>query len=509
MTDDLERSAGVTAGEILAEKYRVERVLGVGGMGVVVAARHIELDERVALKFLLPGMLLDGTAVARFQREARAAVRIKNEHVARVFDVGRLPNGAPYMVMEFLEGLDLAARLQREGPMPVWQAVDFVVQACVAVADAHSLGIIHRDLKPANLFCVRRSDGQPSIKVLDFGISKLADPGAGMSFTQTSATMGSPLYMSPEQFRSTKNVDARTDIWALGAILFELITGSTPFTATTVPELAIRIATETAPSAAAVRRDVPPALAAVIAKCLEREPDQRFHDVGELTLALSPFASPASRPLVDRVMGILGTPSGVAATTAPSRVSDIGSRTAPALQYTAHGAPRRNVGLTVLGGAVVVLGAIGVGWWQTQAKEPAATTAPSAMTGDPVLGVVQASGSDRVPAPPTGVASAPAPPPPPSITPVPAAEVSAGAAPGAPGGAPVTAGQAAAKVGRVQPVARKNKAGAPSAPQGPAAAAQTPAAPAPPPPAAAPRVSCDPPFYFDSRGNRVFKQECL
>ena len=137
------------------------------GIGVVVAAHHMQLDERVALKFLLPEALGNPEAVARFARKARAAVKIKSEHVARVSDVGTLPNGAPYMVMEYLEGGDLAAWLKQRGPMPVDQAVEFVIQACVAVADAHALGIVHRDLKPANLFCLRRSDGQLSIKVLE------------------------------------------------------------------------------------------------------------------------------------------------------------------------------------------------------------------------------------------------------------------------------------------------------------------------------------------------------
>src|SRR5580692_7601996 len=190
---------GVRPGEILAGKYRLERMLGRGGMGIVVAAHHLQLDEKVALKFLLPEALGNPEAVARFVREARAAVKIRSEHVAHVSDVGQLENGAPYMVMEYLDGDDLAGWLRKHGPLPVEQAVDFVLQACVAVADAHALGIIHRDLKPANLFCVRRSDGQLTIKVLDFGISKITDPASGvptMGMTQPNTTLGSPLYMA-------------------------------------------------------------------------------------------------------------------------------------------------------------------------------------------------------------------------------------------------------------------------------------------------------------------------
>jgi predicted Ser/Thr protein kinase len=165
MNRGLEAAAGIREGDILAGKYRVERILGAGGMGVVVAAYHIQLDEKVALKFLLPEALDNREAVARFAREARAAVKIKSEHVARIIDVGTLPNGAPFMVMEYLDGGDLGAWLKQRGALPIEQAVEFVLQACVAVADAHALGIVHRDLKPANLFCVRRSDGQLAIKV--------------------------------------------------------------------------------------------------------------------------------------------------------------------------------------------------------------------------------------------------------------------------------------------------------------------------------------------------------
>src|ERR1700760_4922495 len=191
----------VREGDVLAGKFRIERVLGRGGMGVVVAATHIQLEERVALKFLLPEALGNGEAVARFAREARAAVKIKSEHVARVSDVGTLDSGSPYMVMEYLEGQDLADWVRHSGAMRPADAVEFVLQACEAIAEAHALGIVHRDLKPANLFVTRRVDGSPCVKVLDFGISKLTTPGStsDMGMTRTSTVMGSPLYMSPEQ----------------------------------------------------------------------------------------------------------------------------------------------------------------------------------------------------------------------------------------------------------------------------------------------------------------------
>jgi len=307
--DDPTGIAGVRQGDVLAGKYRVERVLGVGGMGVVVAAHHLQLDEKVALKFLLPEMLVSDEAVTRFAREARAAARIKSEHVARVFDVGILENGSPYMVLEYLEGEDLGAQLQRCGPLPIGNAVDFILQTCVAVADAHALGIVHRDLKPANLFCVRRSDGQMLIKVLDFGISKTDVPGAASPgrFTRTSALMGSPVYMSPEQMQTPKDVDARTDIWALGIVLYELLAGSPPFEGETVPQISVRVATQPPTPLRGVRADTPMGLEDVVNRCLEKDRGRRYRDVGELAAALLPFAPDHARPLVQRVSGILGT----------------------------------------------------------------------------------------------------------------------------------------------------------------------------------------------------------
>jgi len=297
----------VHEGQVLAGKYRVERVLGIGGMGVVVSALHLQLDERVALKFLLPEALDNPESVARFAREARAAVKIKSVHVARVSDVGTLDTGAPYMVMEFLNGHDLSALLRDRGPMPAADAVDYVLQACEALAEAHALGIVHRDLKPANLFMIMGTDGAPCIKVLDFGISKIttADSSGDYGMTSTQAIMGSPLYMSPEQMTSSRDVDGRSDIWSVGTILFELLTGRTPFLGDTMPQLCGMILQEPAPLPRTLRSDLPEGLQAVIMRCLEKRREVRFANVGELAQALAPFGSAQAARSAERVSKVL------------------------------------------------------------------------------------------------------------------------------------------------------------------------------------------------------------
>jgi serine/threonine-protein kinase len=391
-----EQLAGVLEGQILAGKYRIERVLGAGGMGIVVAARHMQLEETVALKFLLPAALDNPEAVVRFAREARAAVKIKSEHVARVSDVGTLPNGVPYMVMEYLEGEDLAAWLKQRGALPIDQAVEFVLQACVAVADAHALGIVHRDLKPANLFCIRRSDGQLSIKVLDFGISKMTDSSglASGSPTRTSALMGSPLYMSPEQMRSAKDVDAQTDIWALGVVLFELITGHPAFLGESVTDVAIKVANEQPPSVRSFRPDAPAGVEAVILRCLQKERRQRYRNVAELAFDLLPFA-PRAKALVERVTGIIGaagfstSPSALSSSRLAARTLHAETRqaivshrpggTLPAIARTTLAVPGGNVALAGAGiaaalGLMALVGSLGL-WRQAVGQRDAAVTA--------------------------------------------------------------------------------------------------------------------------------------
>jgi eukaryotic-like serine/threonine-protein kinase len=292
--------------ETFCKKYEIERELGLGGAGVVVGARHRELDERVAIKFLLPGPQNDKT-LARFRREARAASRVKSEHVVRVIDVSSTGAGVPYIVMEHLEGVDLERMLLQspDGQLPIRDAIDFILQACVALAECHRVGIVHRDLKPSNLFCVEGSDGRSLIKVLDFGISKLVSATIDNALTGQHTMVGSPRYMSPEQFESSAEVDRRTDVWSLGVILYELATGEAPFVDDTLLKIWNKVKTGNAKPIGELRRDAPATLSPVVLKCLEKEPDQRYANVGELAKALLPFAPEESKAVVDRILRIV------------------------------------------------------------------------------------------------------------------------------------------------------------------------------------------------------------
>jgi serine/threonine-protein kinase len=306
---ELKLPPDIQPGALLAGRYRIGRMLGSGGMGAVFAAEHVDLLEPVAIKVLLHDGSAEGSAEAlgRFMREGWAASKIKSEYVARVNDLGRLEDGTPYIVMEYLDGNDLEALLRTSGPLEVELAVELTLQACEALAEAHALGIFHRDLKPSNLFCVQRSDGLLAVKLLDFGISKIARPSTDIDprLTSTGATLGTPLYMSPEQMRSGRLADERSDIWSLGAIAYEILAGRVPFSAENLADLAVKIATETPTPLSEQRPQVPVALSQAIARCLDKESSRRFHSVAELARAIAPFGPTRALAHAERAERIL------------------------------------------------------------------------------------------------------------------------------------------------------------------------------------------------------------
>jgi eukaryotic-like serine/threonine-protein kinase len=490
-------SVTLEPGELLAGKYRIERLLGQGGMGVVAAAYHIQLEQRVALKLMLPHAIGSSEAVSRFLREARAAARITSEHVVRVFDVGSLETGEPYIAMEYLEGLDIAQLLTRQGRLSVAETVDYVLQACEALAEAHAAGIVHRDLKPGNLYLAHRIDGQRLLKVLDFGVSKMSGGSAQSDApaTRTSALMGSPLYMSPEQMTSSRNVDARSDVWALGVVMYEMLCGKPPFDGETLPQVCNMVMTEAPPPLAGRASELPPRLCEVVHRCLEKQPSARFQSVGELAHALEPIASARALQSIERISRVLGMapaappavePSASAATSAPPGTQANWGETNPAL-------PARRkapvVLLAVLGG--LALAGVGVTW-----RFLAGSSAPVAAGSAPVAAGSALSQAPLLAAAPStaSAVTAPVPASPASPAPAPSAEPSSVArdvaAPAVHDASHPAKGTTGAPPAPPKPVAAKPVAAAPAAAKpAPAAPSRAPA-PAPTvPPAPAPTRS--------------------
>ncbi|MBW2453660.1 MAG: serine/threonine protein kinase [Deltaproteobacteria bacterium] len=310
-------SPPVAVGDVVDGKYRVDRVLGQGAMGVVVAATHLQLEQPVAIKFLvLEG---EGVPFERFLREARATARLKGEHVCRVIDVTAREGAAPYIVMEYLAGQDLEQLVQERGTLAITEAMDHLLQACEGLAEAHAAGIVHRDLKPANLYLATAPDGSPTIKVVDFGLVKELDTARDLAgrpaLTEVGGMLGSPFYMSPEQIASPKDVDTRTDIWALGVVLYELLTGQLAFPAATLSELVVMVGHHQPKPPSRLRPELAGAVEAIILRCLEKSREARFPTVAHLAAELAPLASEAVRPCAGRAARLLGIAERIEPTT--------------------------------------------------------------------------------------------------------------------------------------------------------------------------------------------------
>jgi serine/threonine-protein kinase len=276
----------VEPGTVLFGKYRVDEVIGAGGMGTVVRASHLYLQQPVAIKILLPEMVGSTETVSRFLREAQATVRLRSEHIARVMDVGTMPEGAPFIVMEYLDGNDLNQILRHHGPQTPAIVCDLMLQACEGMAEAHSLGIVHRDIKPSNFFVTRRPDGSMLLKILDFGISK--HPVNVTELTGIDTVIGTPSYMSPEQMKSGRTADARSDIWSMGVVMYQLLAGRPPFAGESYASLVLQVSSE---PPASMHVPLPAGLNDLILRCLEKDPRQRQQTVAELARMLAPYAT--------------------------------------------------------------------------------------------------------------------------------------------------------------------------------------------------------------------------
>ncbi|XYI01096.1 serine/threonine-protein kinase [Sorangium sp. So ce1128] len=496
-------------GTIFAKKYRIEHILGEGGMGIVLAATHLHLDQLVAIKLLRPEVADNAEIVGRFLREARACSRVRSEHVTQVFDVGTGDDGTPYMVMELLRGFDLAQLLRQRGPMPIASAVDCLLQTCEALAFAHAVGIVHRDLKPSNLFLATDADGNARVKVLDFGISKLQEDELGgphrsqSSLTRTTSMLGSPLYMSPEQTRSSRNVDPRSDIWSLGVTAFELLTGHMPFNGETAGGVIAAILQDPAPPLRSLRPDAPEEIEWVIARCLEKDPRRRFGSIGELAPLLARFGTGGAHGALARIARV-SPPAHTSTSVLPPGAPPAGTSSAsnhieaPSVQGATGGSQgrtgaRRGAQLLVWATAAFALVAAGAGGAIAVLRSPRSAEPPS------IAVPVDATSDGTRPAPPSETSA------PPDIAPAsadPAGEAGATAALSAaasawPSPSSSQSGPATAppRATTVQPAETSNPTAAPRPAATPRPAAPRPAAtprPAAPRPAATPKPAPKP-----------------
>ena len=347
-------AAAGSPGDILLDKYRVEDVIGVGGMGRVVRASHLYLQTPVAIKLLLPQLAESPSTVARFLREAQATVKLRSEHIARVIDVGTIGDGTPVIVMEFLDGFDLNQILRHHGPQLAQPVVDLMLQACEGLAEAHSINIIHRDIKPSNFFITRRPDGSNLLKILDFGISSAG--GFESELTGTQTVVGTPTYMAPEQMRTARSTDSRSDIWSMGVVMYQMLAGRPPFEAESYAELVLKVNGD---PPTPLHIQLPGGLEQIVMRCLEKDPRNRFQTVGELARMIAPYASDPlnaaqSAERASRILARDGRSNRLSLSSA-----HMGSSSAITLPPSLTPHSWHNTGGSSVGGAVGQMGTVG------------------------------------------------------------------------------------------------------------------------------------------------------
>jgi serine/threonine protein kinase len=292
--DQPESELPVPAGQLIDGKYTVERLMAEGGMGVVCLGRHVQLERPVAIKFLRRALSGRPAIVQRFLNEARALAALRSEHVVSVMDVGQLESGRPYLVMEHLDGIDLDALLERDGPLSVERAIGYILQICEPLAEAHALGIVHRDIKPENLFLWSGGPTADSVKVLDFGLAKQLGSSRALGVTGPQDSIGSPCYMSPEQVSTPQLVDSRTDIWSVGVVLYRLVTNTTPFDGDSLVQVLSHILAATPVPLPDASPHLDDELNAIVLRCLQKSPENRYQTMSQLSDALSAYLATRS-----------------------------------------------------------------------------------------------------------------------------------------------------------------------------------------------------------------------